>query len=113
MKYYQNKTTGEIIGIENMRQVITHPTEASIKAGFRGYAYHVVYDMICPNYILGQGITSYCIQYTFLKANYKRIKAEIALSKYPEFNQYRHSDLMIEAEKTGIKSLDILHKQTF
>jgi hypothetical protein len=113
MKYYKNKTTGEIIGIKNMREVIDHPTDQSIKLGRSQYSYTVVYDMICPNYILGNGINSFCITYSFLKLNYKRIKKEIALEKYPDFHQYRHSDLLIEANNTNIKSIDILHKQKF
>jgi hypothetical protein len=110
MKYYQNKTTNEIIGVENMRQVITHETEGSIKSGFKGYSYMVVYDMVCPNHILSNGIKSFCIHHTFLTKNYKRIKAEIALSKYPEFKQYLHNDIPNVATE---ERLNILRLQTF
>lgn len=113
MKYYQNKTTGEIIGTSNMREVIKHPTEQSIKMGFRGYSYEVVYDMICPNNILGEGIVSYCITWSYLNTNYKRIRREIALEKYPEFKQYRHSDMVAEAEAKGVDGIEVLNKQTF
>lgn len=113
MKFYQNKTTGEIIGIKNMREVIKHPTEQSIKAGFRGYSYEVVYDMICPNKILGAGIVSYCITWSFLNTNYKRIRREIALEKHPNFKQYRHKDMVLEAEAKGVDGLEILNKQRF
>lgn len=113
MKYYQNKTTGEIIGTQNMREVISHPTEQSLKLGFKGYSYEVVYDMICPNKILGNGIVSFCITHSYLRTNYKRIRREIALKKHPVFKQYRHEDLMKEAKETKKESLQILHEQTF
>lgn len=96
-----------------MREVICHPTENSIKLGFKGYSYSVVYDMVCPNVILGEGIVSFCISYSYLRQNYKRIKREIALEKYPEFNQYRHIDLVKEGKKSNINTLEILHKQRF
>jgi len=110
MKYYQNKTTNEIIGVDNMREVISHPTELSIKCGRKTYSYEVVYDMICPNHILGNGITSFCITYSFLKENYKRIKREIALNKYPEFKQYRHENI---PNGTTEERLAVLGSQTF
>jgi len=113
MKYYINKTSGNIIGISNMREVIKHPTEKSLALGFKNYSYEVVYDMICPNYILGEGIKSFCITYRYLKDNYKRIKREIALEKYPEFNQYRHHNLIEEGKKRGIDTLKILQEQRF
>ena len=113
MKYYQNKKTGEIIGVSNMREVISSPTEQTNKLGFKDYSYQVVYDMICPNKILGNGITSFCITYRFLSDNYKRINKKIALDKYPDFEQYRHKHLLKEVEQTGLSSIDILHKQTF
>ncbi|MFW6219981.1 MAG: hypothetical protein ACOC33_04000 [bacterium] len=113
MKFYQNKKTGEIIGIENMRQLITHPTMMSEKLGYDGYSYNVVYDMICPNKILGRGIISYCISHTFLIKNYKRIRKEIAIEKYPEFKQYSYSDLLNESKQTGKDTLDIIKSQTF
>ena len=113
MKYYQNKTTGEIIGICNMRDLISHPTEKSEKAGYNGYSYQVIYDMVCPNKLLGNGIVSYCITHSYLSENYKRINKKTALSKYPEFKQYKYSDLIDESEKTGVAKLDILQKQTF
>lgn len=110
MKYYQNKTTGEIIGVENMREVITHPTPQSIALGYKGYSYEVVYDMICPNKILGNGIVTYCITYSYLKENYKRIKREIALAKYPDFKQFRHADL---PNGTSEERLEVIRNQTF
>lgn len=113
MKYYQNKTTGEIIGTTNMREVIKHPTEQSEKLGFRGYSYEVVYDMICPNKILGAGIVSYCITWKYLNENYKRIRREIALEKHPNFKQYRYSDMVLEAKQKGVDGIEILHAQTF
>jgi len=113
MKFYQNINTNEIIGVDNMRQVISHPTEQSMRAGFVNYSYEVVYDMICPNKILGEGITSFCITNSFLTKNYKRIKREIALNRYPNFNQYRHKQLCDEASISGIEKLDIIRKQTF
>ena len=113
MKYYQNKTTGEIIGTTNMREVISHPTEQSIKSGRTYYSYEVVYDMICPNMILGEGIVSYCITWSYLNTNYKRIRREIALEKHPNFKQYRHSDMVEEAKQKGVTGLEILHAQTF
>jgi hypothetical protein len=113
MKYYQNKITKEIIGTTNMRTVIKEPTEQSIKMGITGYSYEVVYDMITPNKILGNGIVSYCITWKYLNKNYKRIKREIALEKHPDFRQYRHADMVIEAEVNGVEGLEILTKQTF
>jgi hypothetical protein len=113
MKYYKNKTTGEIIGIENIRDVISHPTEQSMKAGFKDHSYEVVYDMICPNNILGCGIVSYCITWSYLNTNYKRIRREIALEKHPNFKQYRHSDMIKEAKEKGITELEVLQQQTF
>lgn len=110
MKFYQNKITNEIVGIENMREVISHPTEQSIKCGRKDYSYEVVYDMICPNKILGNGITSFCITYSFLRQNYKRIKREIALNKHPEFKQYRHEDI---PNGTTEERLAVLSSQTF
>lgn len=113
MKYYINKTTGNIIGVTNMRQLITHPTEQSTNLGYIGYSYQVVYDMVCPNVLLGNGITSFCISHTYLTKNYKRIKREIALEKYPEFNQYQHKDLVKEGKERNIDTLEILHEQVF
>lgn len=113
MKYYQNKTSKEIIGVENMRELITHPTEQSESLGYKGYSYKVIYDMICPNKILGNGIKTYCVTHSFLRENYKRINRKIALEKYPVFKQYRHKDLVEEGEKLGIDTLEVLHKQTF
>jgi len=111
MKFYQNKTTGEIVGIENMRELISHPTEKSIELGFKGYERSTVYDAIYPNKICGNGIVSFCIEHTFLRKNYKRIRKEIAFEKYPNFKQYRHSDMVIEAKKTKVDGLVILRKQ--
>ena len=65
----------------------------TIKLGRFDHSYTVVYDMICPNKILGNGIVSYCITHSYLQHNYKRIKKEIALTKYPQFEQYRHKHL--------------------
>lgn len=113
MKYYQNLKTGEIMGIENMRQLITHPTPQSESLGYKGYSYKVIYDMICPNNILGHGIVSYCITHSYLRDNFKRINKKIALEKYPEFKQYRHSQLKDDAEKKGITTLEVINKQTF
>jgi hypothetical protein len=113
MKFYQNKKTGEIIGVENMRELITHPTEQSEKAGFTGYSYMVIYDMICPNKLLGAGIETFCISHSYLTANYKRISEKTAVQKYPGFRQYRHHDLIFESEKNGIESIEIIRKQTF
>lgn len=113
MKYYQNKITGEIIGIENMREVISHPTEQSIKCGRTTYSYEVVYDMICPNKILGNGIVSHCITWSYLNTNYKRIRREIALEKHLNFKQYRHSDMVKEAKEKGTTGLEVLQQQTF
>ena len=113
MKFYQNKTTGEIIGTTNMREVIKEPTEQSLALGFKGYSYEVVYDMICPNMILGEGIVSYCITWKYLNKNYKRIRREIALEKHPNFKQYRHSDMVEEVKQKGVTGLEILNKQTF
>ena len=110
MNFYQNKKTGEIIGIENMREVIDHPTETSLSLGYKGYSYTVVYDMICPNNLLGNGITSYCITRSFLLSNYKRIKREIALAKYPEFKQYRYENL---PNGTQEEKLSVIMSQTF
>jgi hypothetical protein len=113
MKYYQNRNTEEIIGVENTRELITHSTEQSLSLGFKGYSCEVVYDMICPNKLLGNGIKTYCITHSFLKENYKRIKIEIALNKYPRFKQYRHKDLLEEGKKLNIDTLNVLKKQTF
>lgn len=113
MKYYQNKISGNIIGTTNMRSVIKHPTEKSLALGFVDYSYEVVYDMICPNYLLGNGIKSFCITYSYLRENYKRIRREIALEKYPKFKQYDHSDMVKEAKLKGVNGIDILQAQKF
>lgn len=113
IKYYINKTTGNIIGITNMRQLITHPTENSIILGYVGYSYQIIYDMICPNVLLGNGIKSFTISNIYLTKNYKRIKREIALTKHPEFKQYVYSDLVKESEDRNIDKLEILHEQVF
>lgn len=113
MKYYQNKTTGEIIGIENMREVIDHPTEQDIKLGYENHSYTVVYDMICPNHILGNGIDTFCVTHSYLTTNYRRIKKEIALTKYPNFKQYRYKDLQIEKEKPDWKELKFYTNKIF
>jgi len=113
MKYYQNKTTNEIIGIKNMRHVISEPNEAQIKLGYIDHSYSVVYDMICPNHLIGNGFTSFCISYKHLSKSYKRINKKLALSKYPEFRQYGYDDLKKEANKLQCSTLDILKRQTF
>lgn len=113
MKYYQNKTTSEIVGIENMREVISFPTEQGREMGYRNYSYSVVYDMVCPNKILGNGITSFCITHGYLTANYKRISKKIALLKYPSFRQYRYEHLKEDAKKQGCATLEVIQKQRF
>lgn len=113
MKYYQNKTTNEIIGIENMREVISLPTKNSIKYGFVNHSYEIVYDMICPNVLIQNGVTSFCITYKMLSRNYKRIKASIALEKYPVFKQYSYVEFDAEKKRLGISGFEILKKQTF
>ena len=113
MKFYKNKKTGEIIGISNMRELITHPTEDSMNLGFHDYSYDVIYDMICPNKILGSGIVSYCISHTFLIKNYKRIRKDVALKKYPNFKQYGYKDLMEESKETKKPTIKIIRSQTF
>lgn len=113
MKYYQHKETGEIIGVQNMRHLITHPTTKSESLGYKGYSYAVVYDMICPNSLLPNGLTSFSIQHTFLTKNYKRIRKEIALAKYPDFRQYVYSDLERESQEKNIPKLDILKAQMY
>jgi hypothetical protein len=110
MKFYQNIVTGEIIGVENMRELITHPTLASNNLGYNGYSYQVIYDMICPNHILGNGVDTFCITHSYLKQNYKRIKAEIAFNQYPNFKQYRHENI---PQGTPEERLAVLRKQTF
>ena len=113
MKYYKNKKTNNIIGIKNQRHLITHPTEQSESLGFVGYSYTVIYDMICPNILLGNGITSFSISHTYLKENFKRIRREIALEKYPGFKQYDFNDLVKESEERGVDRLDILMEQDY
>ena len=112
MKFYQNKITKQIIGIKNMRELLTHPTDMSIKLGFKDYSYKVIYDAIYPNKLLGNGIVSFAIEHTFLTKNYKRIKKEIALNKYPNFKQYDYEDLVKEAKKKKISKLEVLKQQT-
>lgn len=113
MKYYQNINSGAIIGIENMRQLMTEPTEQSINLGYKGYSYKVIYDMICPNYILGNGIDTFCINHSFLQSNFKRVNKKIALKKHPEFIQYRHRHLKADSEKMNITTFEVIQKQTF
>jgi hypothetical protein len=113
MKYYQNINTNEIIGIHNMREVIMEPNNNSIKSGYKDYSYSVVYDMVCPNRLIPNGIDSFCIEHVFLIKNYKRIKRELALEKYPLFKQYDYNDLKNEAEILNVSKLDIIKKQTF
>jgi hypothetical protein len=113
MRYYRNKVSGEIIGVFNMRELISHSTEQSIKLGYGNYSRQTIYDMICPNILLGAGIASFSIAATYLQNNYKRISAKIALEKYPEFRQYVYEDLVEESNKSGIKKIDILTNQKF
>lgn len=113
MKFYQNKTTGEIIGLENMRHLITHSTEQSESLGYENHSYNVIYDMIHPNKLLGNGIKSFSITHGYLRENYKRIKKQIAYDKYPNFRQYNYNDLIQESEKLGITRLEVLQKQTY
>jgi hypothetical protein len=113
MKYYQNKETSEIIGVENMREVISFPNQQSMNLGYKGYSYEVVYDMICPNKILSNGITSFCVTHAFLITCYKRINKKLALSKYPEFKQYSYEDLVKESDASGLGGYEILKKQRF
>ena len=112
MKYYQNKTTGEIIGVENLRELLTFPTEQSIQLGFKGYSRQSIVDVIMPNKLLGNGVKTYNMPFTFLKANYKRINKKIALAKYPNFHQYDYEDLQMEKAKTKLEGIVILMKQT-
>lgn len=113
MKFYQNKNSGEIIGIENMREVIDIPTKQSVNCGYRDYSYHIVYDMICPNRLIPNGINSFCISHSFLTLNYKRINKNIAFSKYPIFKQYDYEDLEKEAIEKNKTTLEIIKQQTF
>jgi hypothetical protein len=112
MKFYQNKTTGEIIGVKEMLELIDHPTELSNRLGFNGYSRKTIYKAILPNKILGNGIDSFCISHTFLLKNYKRIRKEIAFDKYPNFEQYKHRHMVIEAERLGVDGFEVLTKQT-
>lgn len=112
MIFYINKQTNEIIGICGMLDLITSPTEQSIKLGYKGYASQVAYLAIYPNKILGNGILSYAITHKFLRENYKRIRKQLAYERYPNFKQYRHSDMVIEAKKLGVDGIDVLRKQT-
>jgi len=105
IKYYQNKTTGEIIGVENMRVLITHPKNTT-----ESYTHQTIYDMICPNKILGNGFQTYCIEYSFLHQNYIAIKRTVALEKYPKFKQYRHNDI---PDVSMNKRFEILNSQSF
>jgi hypothetical protein len=113
MKFYKNIRNGEIIGVMNMRELISSPNENSIALGFKGYSRMTIYDVIHPNKMLGNGIVSFCITNSFLRENYIRVSKEIALSKYPIFKQYRHSDLVNESKERGIDSLNILMEQKF
>ena len=75
MKYYQNKTTGEIIGVENLRELIDFPTEMSINLGFKGYSRNSIVDVIMPNKILGNGIVSFTMSCSFLITYYGLVVA--------------------------------------
>lgn len=112
MRFYINKQTNEIIGISEMLDLITSPTENSIKLGYRGYSAQTAYLAIYPNKILGNGILSFAITHKFLKENYKRIRRELAYERHHNFKQYRHSDMVIEANKLGVNGIDVLRKQT-
>jgi hypothetical protein len=113
MKFYQNKTNGEIIGVTNMRHLIKHPTTQSEKLGYNGYSYSVIYDMIHPNCLLPNGLTSFSIEHTFLTKNYKRIRREIAFAKYPKFRQYTYQDLIAEAKLKKVDKLEVLENQEY
>lgn len=108
MKYYQNRTTGEIIGAKNMREVIIEPTEESAKLGWVDYHFMVVADVIHPNKLLGNGIISYCMPVYLIKKWYKRIDKYKALRRYPIFQQYRFDDLSKVSQE---ERLTILHNQ--
>ena len=112
MKFYQNRTTNEIIGIEEMMDLLSHPTEQSIRLGFKGYKRSTIYKAIFPNKLLANGIVSFAIEHTFLTKNYKRINKNLVFEKYPIFKQYDYTDLTKEAENRGIEKIDVLREQT-
>jgi len=112
MKFYQNRTSGEIIGIKEMLEIITHPTPTSKLLGYNGYSRETAFNAIYPNKILGNGIETFVITNSFLRANYKRINKKIALTKHSIFEQYRHKHMMSEVNELGVKGIDILRKQT-
>ena len=111
MKFYQNKNSGEIIATTMMVELLSPPTESSIKLGFEGYSRQTAYKAIMPNFMLGNGIGSFVITYSLLHSDYKRINKKIALEKYPNFKQYTFEDLINEHKKTGLSRIEILHKQ--
>lgn len=39
---------------------------------------------------MGSGVISTVIDYNTLKRNYKRINKSVAISKFPDFGQWRH-----------------------
>jgi hypothetical protein len=73
MKYYQNKVSGEIIGVFNKREVISHPTEKSIKKGFKNFSTETVYDINFFNVMLGDGTDLYCITHSYLIRKYEEL----------------------------------------
>jgi hypothetical protein len=110
MRYYKNKTTGEIIEIHNMRDLIIPLTQKARELGFTQFHYQTIYDVIAPSKILGNGIVSYCIPYTLLREHYKRTNIKEAHAKYPQFVQYRHEHL---PKGTTEERLKVLNEQTF
>lgn len=111
MKFYQNKTSGEIIGILEMVELLSPPTDLSKKLGFEGYSRQTAYKAIFPNFMLGRGIGFFVITNSLLINNYKRINKKLALSKYPNFKQYRFEDLVSESSNLGVDRLSVLRKQ--
>lgn len=110
MRYYENKKTGEIMAsYHNLRDVILPTDNNHIKLGWVDYKIMVVTDVILPNKILGNGIITYCMPYTFIRDNYKRIKKAKAFERYPNLHQYTYQDL---PKTTHDERLEILKKQT-
>lgn len=82
MRYYQHKTTGELLGsLHNLREHIQD-----------GKRMAPLTEIVRPNKHLGTGIISELMTFIEINRDYKRISKKKALHICPDFGQMRHVD---------------------
>jgi hypothetical protein len=80
MKYYQNKRTGELIGVTGgWRDLVS------------GDKTTVITEVVFPYRWLGQGIISHCMSFSDISKEYKRINKQRAKELCNDFGQWRHT----------------------